>query len=84
MPKLVAGVDVALQPLHPFEAYILSLLDGAHSVHELAQLAALRDVEVGAVLRSLLDNPARLRLDWPPCRFRANHSLLRGGPFARA
>src|SRR5579871_3311451 len=55
VPKLLAGMDVALQPLHPFEAYIVSLLDGAHSVHELAQLASLRDIEVGAVLRSLLD-----------------------------
>jgi len=53
VPRLVAGVDLALKPLHPFEAYVASFVDGAHSVPEIAAQADLSKIEAMAVLHSL-------------------------------
>lgn len=54
VPKLTAGLDVALQPLLPFEAQVASFLDGRTSVPEVARLAHLSAVETHAILTSLL------------------------------
>jgi hypothetical protein len=55
VPRLVAGMDLALEPLPPFEAYVSSFLDGNHTVAEIASVASLGEMEVQAVLRSLLE-----------------------------
>ncbi|WAM24694.1 tetratricopeptide repeat protein [Myxococcus sp. NMCA1] len=55
VPHLRAGLDIALQPLHPFEAHIASFIDGDHAVPELAQAARLPEIEVKVVLKALLE-----------------------------
>lgn len=54
VPQLVGGVDVALSPLHPFEAYVASFLDGRHTLAEVAHRAGLGNAEVKAVLMTLV------------------------------
>jgi hypothetical protein len=67
VPKLVAGLDLALEPLPPFEAYVTSFLDGEHTVAEIAATASLGEMEVQAVLRSLLERGlVELRASPPP------------------
>jgi hypothetical protein len=53
VPRLIAGLDLALHPLHPFEAYLISFCDGRTTARELAQATQLRMVEVNAILGSL-------------------------------
>ncbi|AKQ64347.1 tetratricopeptide repeat protein [Myxococcus hansupus] len=55
VPHLRAGLDAALQPLHPFEAHIASFIDGDHAVPELARAARLPEIEVKVVLKALLE-----------------------------
>jgi hypothetical protein len=55
VPHLRAGLDIARQPLHPFEAHIASFIDGVQSVPELARAARLPEVEVKVVLKGLLE-----------------------------
>lgn len=55
VPRMVASLDLVLNPLHPFEARVASFLDGMASVPEIAQVAELPLIEVQAVLRSLLE-----------------------------
>ncbi len=55
VPHLRAGLDIALQPLHPFEAHIASFIDGDHAVPDLAQAARLPEIEVKVVLKALLE-----------------------------
>src|SRR5687767_51439 len=44
VPRLLVGVDLALKPLHPFEAYVASYVDGSLSVPEIAAQAEIADV----------------------------------------
>ncbi len=53
VPRVMAGLDLALHSLHPFEAYLISFCDGRTTARELAQAAQLRMVEVNAILGSL-------------------------------
>ncbi|GEN06556.1 hypothetical protein MFU01_15930 [Myxococcus fulvus] len=55
VPRLRAGLDIALQPLHPFEAHIASFVDGALAVPQLALAARLPEIEVKVVLKVLLE-----------------------------
>jgi type IV pilus assembly protein PilB len=53
IPKPVLGLDLTTKSIHPFEAYVASLVDGHHEVRELAAAAALGLSELEAVLWSL-------------------------------
>jgi type IV pilus assembly protein PilB len=53
IPRPVAGLDLTKKSMHPFEAYVASLIDGHHEVRELAAVAALGVAELEAVLWSL-------------------------------
>ncbi|MCP3144141.1 tetratricopeptide repeat protein [Pyxidicoccus xibeiensis] len=55
VPHLRAGLDIALQPLQPFEAHIASFIDGVQPVPELARAARLPEIEVKVVLKGLLE-----------------------------
>ncbi|MFY1830184.1 tetratricopeptide repeat protein [Myxococcus fulvus] len=55
VPRLRAGLDIALQPLHPFEAHIASFVDGVLAVPQLALAARLPEIEVKVVLKALLE-----------------------------
>ncbi|WP_254623536.1 hypothetical protein [Myxococcus sp. CA033] len=55
VPHLRAGLNIALQPLHPFEAHIASFVDGVHAVPQLALAARLPEIEVKVVLKALLE-----------------------------
>lgn len=55
VPHLRAGLDIALHPLHPFEAHIASFVDGMQPVPELARAAKLPEIEVKVVLKGLLE-----------------------------
>nr|BDT36720.1 hypothetical protein MFMH1_63890 [Myxococcus sp. MH1] len=55
VPRLRAGLDIALQPLHPFEAHIASFVDGVLAVPQLALAARLPEIEVKVVLKGLLE-----------------------------
>jgi hypothetical protein len=55
VPHLRGGLDIALQPLHPFEAHIASFIDGVQPVPELARAAKLPEIEVKVVLKALLE-----------------------------
>jgi len=72
VPRLLADLDVALKPLHPFEAYVVSFFDGTTSAREVSLAAQLRMVEVNAVLSSLMErklvvlDPPRKAASRPP------------------
>jgi hypothetical protein len=53
VPRLIAGLDLALRPLHPFEAYVISLIDGTYAVPTIARAAKLSLVEAQALFTSL-------------------------------
>jgi hypothetical protein len=55
VPYLTAGIDIALQPLPPFEAYVASFIDGNQTVAALAREAKLPEIEIKVVLKSLFD-----------------------------
>lgn len=55
VPQLSASLDIALRPLHPFEAYVASFIDGVQPVAALARAARLPEIEIKVVLKSLLD-----------------------------
>ncbi len=55
VPYLTAGLDIALQPLHPFEAYVASFIDGTQTVAALARAARLPEIEIKVVLKSLFE-----------------------------
>lgn len=64
VPHLLVGVEVALQPLHPFEAYVASFIDGRNSVPQIAQAAEISNLEAMAILRTLaFRNVVRLDRD---------------------
>jgi hypothetical protein len=52
VPRLVAGLDLALKPMHQFEAYVASYIDGEHSIEELIARAKLPRAEVHALLHT--------------------------------
>lgn len=52
VPRLVVGLDVALKPMHQFEAYVASYIDGEHTIDELIARAQLPRAEVHALLHS--------------------------------
>jgi len=52
VPRLVAGLDLALKPMHQFEAYVASYIDGEHTIDELSARAKLPRAEVHALLHS--------------------------------
>jgi len=53
VPRLIAGLDLALRPMHPFEAYVISLIDGTYAVPTIARAAKLSLVEAQALFTSL-------------------------------
>lgn len=53
IPTIIGGLDIATKPLNPFEAYILSLVDGRTSVVDIARISSLSEVEVHAIFESL-------------------------------
>ncbi|WP_224244373.1 tetratricopeptide repeat protein [Hyalangium gracile] len=55
VPYLVARLDTALQPLHPFVAYVASFIDGTQTVAALARAARLPEIEIKVVLKSLFE-----------------------------
>ena len=54
-PTLMGGLDLATRPLHPFEAYVVSFVDGRSTVRQLSQSARLSDIEVCVVLKALVE-----------------------------
>jgi hypothetical protein len=58
MPRVVAGVDLALKPMHPFEAYVLSFIDGKQSIRGISLAAKLAEIEVQVVVKSLVERGA--------------------------
>lgn len=55
VPYLTAGLDIALQPLHPFQAYVASFIDGTQTVAALARAARLPEIEIKVVLKALFE-----------------------------
>lgn len=53
VPYLTAKLDIALQPLHPFMAYVASFIDGTQTVAALARAAKLPEIEIKVVLKAL-------------------------------
>jgi len=51
----IAGQELPASQLTTFDAYLLSLMDGRTSVRQLGRTAQLSPMEMGCVLRSLLD-----------------------------
>jgi hypothetical protein len=55
VPYLIAGMDLALHPLHPFVAYVASFIDGTQTVAALSRSTRVPEIEVKVVLKSLCD-----------------------------
>ncbi len=55
IPVITGGLDITRNPLHPFEAFILSFVDGRTSVEDLVHITGLADVELLAVFESLAE-----------------------------
>lgn len=53
LPELTAGLDVAVNPIHPQEAFAASFVDGAMSICEIADVAGLSVIETQALFASL-------------------------------
>jgi len=52
VPRLVANLDLALTPMHQFEAYVASHIDGELSIEELIASVRLPRAEIHALLHS--------------------------------
>ncbi|NOK36684.1 general secretion pathway protein GspE [Corallococcus exercitus] len=52
-PVIVAGLDLVNQPLSPFEAYVLSFVDGRTALSDMAMITQLTELELRAVFESL-------------------------------
>ncbi|RKH60077.1 general secretion pathway protein GspE [Corallococcus aberystwythensis] len=52
-PIIVAGLDLVNQPLSPFEAYVLSFVDGRTALADMAMITQLTELELRAVFESL-------------------------------
>ncbi|WP_241757993.1 tetratricopeptide repeat protein [Myxococcus landrumensis] len=85
VPHLRAGLNIALQPLHPFEAHIASFVDGVQAVPQLARAARLPEIEVKVVLKALLERGVlelhRPPVSAPPRSLTAEMPVLDGGEF---
>jgi len=67
IPRLMAGMNLALTPLHEFEAMVCSFVDGASSVPQIATAAEISKVEAMAVFTSLAQRRiVELRRHEPP------------------
>jgi type IV pilus assembly protein PilB len=55
IPIITGSLDITRSPLHPFEAYILSFVDGRTSVDDLVNITGLADVELLAIFESLAE-----------------------------
>lgn len=55
IPRLVVGMNMALTPLHEFEAMVASFVDGTSSVPMIAAAAEISRVEAMAVFSSLVE-----------------------------
>ena len=85
LPHLVEGIDLRALPIGPAEAFVLSCVDGATSVLEIAEAAGLEPGVVAATL-SALTRLGAVRFDDPgpesarPARpaARVSHSLRIG------
>lgn len=53
IPTIIGGLDIAEKPLNPFEAYVLSFVDGRTALSDIARITALSDVELLAIFESL-------------------------------
>ncbi|AGC47522.1 GSPII_E domain/HD domain/response regulator [Myxococcus stipitatus DSM 14675] len=85
VPHLRAGLNIALQPLHPFEAHIASFVDGVQAVPQLARAARLPEIEVKVVLKGLLERGVlelhRQPVSAPPRSLTSEMPVLDGGEF---
>jgi hypothetical protein len=81
VPYLTAGMDIALRPLHPFEAYVASFIDGTQSVSALAKATKVPVIEIKVVLKSLIEQRmVELHLQ-PASRPAEDAQLLEGAEF---
>ncbi len=53
IPAITTGLDLAMRPLNPFEAYILSFVDGRTTLKDLSHVTNLSVIEMRAVFESL-------------------------------
>lgn len=65
-PFIVGGLSVANLKLSPFEAYVLSLVDGHTSLAELALITQLTEVELRALFASLEERGVTKLYELPP------------------
>ena len=70
-PFIVGGLDVANLKLSPFEAYVLSLVDGHTSLADLTLITQLTEVELRALFASLEERGVTKLYDVPPPTSRA-------------
>jgi type IV pilus assembly protein PilB len=68
IPVIVGGLDIAQKPLHPFEAYILSFVDGRTSLEDLVHITGLVQVELHAFFESLRERGIARLVDREPKR----------------
>ena len=54
IPRLVGGLDVFERPLHEFEAFLASFIDGETDVETIAAAAGVTELEAHAIIRSLM------------------------------
>ncbi|NNC19205.1 general secretion pathway protein GspE [Corallococcus exiguus] len=52
-PVIVASLDLVNRPLSPFEAYVLSFVDGRTALADMAMITQLTELELRAVFESL-------------------------------
>ncbi|MBN9682353.1 MULTISPECIES: general secretion pathway protein GspE [unclassified Corallococcus] len=52
-PVIVAGLDLVNRPLSPFEAYVLSFVDGRTALSDMALITKVTELELRAVFESL-------------------------------
>ncbi|MCY1023072.1 general secretion pathway protein GspE [Pyxidicoccus sp. MSG2] len=52
-PVIAVGMDIMNRPLSPFEAYLLSFVDGRTSLEEMALIAQVTELELRAIFESL-------------------------------
>ncbi|QSQ21363.1 general secretion pathway protein GspE [Pyxidicoccus parkwayensis] len=52
-PVIAVGLDIVNQPLSPFEAYLLSFVDGRTTLEEMALIAQVTELELRAIFESL-------------------------------
>ncbi|MFY2559462.1 hypothetical protein ACN469_17650 [Corallococcus terminator] len=70
-PFIVGGLNIANLRLSPFEAYVLSLVDGHTSVADLSLITQLAEVELRALFASLEERGVTKLYEIPPPTARA-------------